>query len=97
MVKSLRESIWILKNQSLSLTALSDRFKVRINRMVVNYSGVDINLKEHIENNLHFCPCEGLHLLRIMEEALTNSLKHANASSIKSGESGTSVQIKIKI
>ena len=60
MVKTLRESIWALKNQSLSLTALSDRFKDRINRMAVNYPGVDINLKEQIENNLHFSPGEGL-------------------------------------
>ena len=82
MVNALRETIWVLQYQEISITALSDRFKNLVNRIRPNYPGVSIEVSENIEADKHLTPAESIHLLRMMQEVLTNALKHADCSKI---------------
>jgi signal transduction histidine kinase/ligand-binding sensor domain-containing protein len=82
MVSSLRETIWALQHEHISITAISDRFKNHVNRLSVNYPDVDIDITENIINNIELSPSESIQLVRIMQEALTNALKHANSNRI---------------
>ncbi len=82
MVQSLRETIWALQHEQISITSLSDRFKQLINKIAPNYPDKQIHLIEKIETPLLLSPNEGIQLLRMMQEALTNALRHAAASEI---------------
>lgn len=82
MVQSLRETIWALQHEQISITSLSDRFKQLINKIAPNYPDKQIALSEKIETARLLSPNEGIQLLRIMQEALTNALRHAAATEI---------------
>jgi len=82
MVQSLRETIWALQHEQISITSLSDRFKQLINKIAPNYPDKQIQLTEVIEQSVLLSPNEGIQLLRMMQEALTNALRHAAASEI---------------
>lgn len=82
MVNALRETIWVMQYQQISMTALSDRFKNLVNRIAPNYPSTQINVKAQLMNEKMLSPGESIHLLRIMQEALTNALKHAQCSQI---------------
>jgi signal transduction histidine kinase len=82
MVMVLRETIWALQLTGVNLTSLSDRFKSLVNRMAVNYPDIDISFREEISSDRELSPNEGIQLMRIMQEALTNALKHSGASDI---------------
>ena len=82
MVMSLRETIWALQLPGVSMINLSDRFKSLVNRIAINYPDITISFKEEILVDKELSPNEGIQLMRIMQEALTNSLKHANATII---------------
>ncbi|MFN3793279.1 MAG: two-component regulator propeller domain-containing protein [Chitinophagaceae bacterium] len=82
MVQSLRETIWALQHEQISITSLSDRFKQLINKIAPNYPDKQIALSEKIETARLLSPNEGIQLLRIMQEALTNALRHAAATKI---------------
>lgn len=82
MVMALRETIWALQLPGVSMTSLSDRFKSLVNRIASNYPDINIIFKEEIIEDRELSPNEGIQLMRIMQEALTNALKHANANEI---------------
>lgn len=82
MVNALRETIWVLQYQEISITALSDRFKNLVNRIRPNYPDIAIEVLEHIEADKRLTPAESIHLLRMMQEVLTNALKHADCSKV---------------
>lgn len=82
MVSALRETIWVMQYQEISMTSLSDRFKNLVNRIAPNYPSIQIDVKEEIIQEKMLSPGVSIHLLRMMQEALTNSLKHAQCTHI---------------
>jgi signal transduction histidine kinase/ligand-binding sensor domain-containing protein len=82
MVSSLRETIWALQHEHIGITAFSDRFKNNVNRLSNNYPDVAIDFTEDIQQDITLSPSESIQLVRIMQEALTNALKHADGSKI---------------
>jgi len=82
MVSSLRETIWALQHEHISITAIGDRFKNNINRLGINYPDVNIDITENITSDMILSPSESIQLVRIMQEALTNALKHSYSSKI---------------
>jgi len=82
MVSSLRETIWALQHEHISITAIGDRFKNNVNRLSTNYPDINIDITENITTDLVLSPSESIQLVRIMQEGLTNALKHSNSSKI---------------
>jgi len=82
MVMALRETIWALQLHEVTVTQLSDRFKSLVMRIAPNYPEINIEFKEEIIVDKELSPSQGIQLMRIMQEALTNALKHAQASEI---------------
>lgn len=96
MVMALRETIWALQLHEVSITQLSDRFKTLVKRIASNYPEINIQFKEDITRDNELSPGEGIHLMRIMQEVLTNALKHAQATEILvSIQSASAVVISI--
>ena len=83
MIAELNDTIWALKKESLSLTAISDRFKVFISRLRKSYPGISIEVEENIEHDHILSSSQAFHLYRILQEAVNNSLKHSQGTRVQ--------------
>jgi signal transduction histidine kinase len=83
LMNALRETIWVLQNETVSITSLSDRFKNIVNRIGAGYPDVTIEVHDLIQREARLSPTEGINLMRIMQEALTNSIKHSGCSRVR--------------
>jgi signal transduction histidine kinase len=90
MVSELNDTIWVLKKDSLSLTAISDRVKTFVQRIAPSYPAINIEVKEQIENDRLLSAGHAFQLYQIIKEAIINALKHGKAQhvvvSFKSGD-----------
>ncbi|MFI5135407.1 MAG: triple tyrosine motif-containing protein, partial [Chitinophagales bacterium] len=82
IINQLNDTIWALNREAILLTAISDRFKVFIQKIQSNYPGVKISVEEKIINDVKLSPTNSLHLFRIMQEALNNSVRHSGCTTI---------------
>jgi signal transduction histidine kinase len=82
LLNALRETIWALQHESIRITAISDRFKKIVNRISAGYSSVRVEIKENITKDVFLTPTEGVNLIRIMQESITNAMKHARCTVI---------------
>jgi signal transduction histidine kinase len=82
IVSQLGDTIWALKKDALSLTAISDRVKIVIQRIQNNYPEVTIDVFENIETDHLLSPAHAFHLFQIMQEAIINALRHSGGTLI---------------
>jgi signal transduction histidine kinase len=82
MVAQLSDTIWALKKDALSLTAISDRLKVFIQRIQPSYPDIMIDVMENIAEDKLLPPSQAFHLFRIVQEAVINALKHSRCKNI---------------
>jgi signal transduction histidine kinase len=82
IVSQLNDTIWVLKKDNLSLTAISDRIKVFMQRIGTSYPAVKIDVIEHINADILLPPAQAFHLYQVIKEAIVNSLKHSEAKSL---------------
>lgn len=83
IVAQLSDSIWALKKESLSLTAISDRLKVFISRLRKSYPEIQMSVEEDISHDHLFPTSQAFHLYRILQEAISNALRHSRAFHIR--------------
>lgn len=82
IVSQLSDTIWALKKDSLSLTDISDRLKIFIQRIQKSHSNIHIDVRENISSNIQLPPSQAFHLFCIMQEAVTNAIRHSNGNEI---------------
>lgn len=82
IISQLNDTIWVLKKDALSLTAISDRIKVFISRIQPSYPGIDIDVEEDIDVDHQLSSAHAFHLYRVVQEAINNALKHSKGSRI---------------
>ncbi len=78
----LRETIWVLNHEQLTLTAFVDRFKTYATRINKYYQHQEMQYTTVIEEERVLTPQISLNLFRVLQEALQNACKHAGASHI---------------
>ena len=83
IVAQLNDTIWVLTKETLSLTAISDRLKIFIQKLQNSYPAVQIDVLENITHNYLLPPIQALHLFKILQEATINALRHSQCSHIK--------------
>jgi signal transduction histidine kinase len=83
IVSQLNDTIWALKKDALSLTAISDRLKVFIQRIQPSYPNVTVDVLENITTDHLLPPSQAFHLFQIVQEAVNNALKHSGGNHIK--------------
>lgn len=79
---NLRETIWALNQEKLTVQDISDKLKV-YTRNIFAYSSTKIKFEEHINYDSPLEPAFALHVFRICQEAINNVFKHANANELK--------------
>jgi ligand-binding sensor domain-containing protein/two-component sensor histidine kinase len=93
----LRETIWVLHHEKLSITAFADRFKAYAVRIMKNYPGINLSFSEELLKDRTLFPQVSLNMFRLLQEALQNACKHAGASCIEVGwKSNEEISIYVK-
>ncbi len=96
IISELNDTIWVLKKEALSLTAISDRIKVFISRIQKSYPDMNIEVEEQIETDHQLPSSQAFHLYRVLQEAINNALKHSKGKNIKvriTGENNWTVSV----
>jgi len=96
IISELNDTIWVLKKEALSLTAISDRIKVFINRIQKSYPDMHIEVEEQIKTDHQLPSSQAFHLYRVLQEAINNALKHSKGKNIAvkiSGDTNWSVSV----
>ncbi len=81
-IHTLRETVWALNKESISIESFSDKFKAFTQKMSEFSEKTHIEFLDKIEKNHSLPPNTALHLFRICQEAFNNALKHAGADLI---------------
>ena len=82
-----RRSVWALRSTDLSEKSISDSFRDSIRGLIL---GTDLDITCQIDNDLpDIPPALKIDLLRVMQEAVMNTIKHAQAKRL-------TVQLKYK-
>ncbi len=79
---NLRDTIWVLNKESIFLTGVSDRFKSYVQKIRDSYPGITIEIQEDITNDISLSPESALNMLRILQEAFHNAIKHSGGNYI---------------
>ncbi len=97
IMTNLRDTIWALNKDEISITGISDRFKIYLQKISSSYPDIAIEFNENIKHDAMLPPVRALHVFRILQEAVTNALKHSNAQTIEiSLYSDAQISISIK-
>ncbi len=78
----LRQTIFVLGNKETNIIALYDNFKAYALKFLQT-NKIRIIFEENIENNRNIDPTTSSGIFRIMQEALQNIHKHANATKVE--------------
>ena len=82
MITQLNDSIWALNKKAIRLTAISDRFKLFVQKLEPAYPQISILITEEMEEDRLLSPFQALHLFRILQEALNNALRHSHCKNV---------------
>lgn len=83
MVAQLSDTIWALNKDTLSLTAISDRLKVFLHRIRKSHQHIAMDVIETITEDNTLPPTQAFHLFQVIQEAITNAVKHSGATRIE--------------
>jgi len=82
IINQISDTIWALNKEAISLTSVSDRFKVFLQKIQPNHPHINIAIEENILNDQKLSPANALHLFRIMQEAVNNAIRHSEGNQI---------------
>lgn len=82
VISNLRETIWAINDESITIQDFSDKLKVYARSMFRN-TETKIVFNERIENNIELNSATGLNLYRICQEIINNAFKHSKADELK--------------
>lgn len=79
-IRTLRETIWAIHQERFTLTEFEDRLNQYVNRYVQQTNGLNVDVQIDGDGNQALTSVQVLNLFRIVQEALSNVVKHAHAS-----------------
>lgn len=82
VIQNLRETIWAINDESLTINDLSDKLKVYSRSMFKN-SNTKIVFSENIASDVSLNSLKGLNLYRICQEIINNAFKYSHASELR--------------
>ncbi|HMO61937.1 MAG TPA: tetratricopeptide repeat protein [Ferruginibacter sp.] len=83
IVSQLGDTIWMLKRNVLTITAVSDRIKLLLHKVQPSYAHISIDVEENIKEDYKLLPSQGFHLFQVIQEAVINALRHSDCSALK--------------
>jgi len=81
----LRETIWALQSSAMTIEKFSEEIELYIRKLLRYHPNILLSFQKNGNTDLTLRPVEAINLLRIVQEALTNCLKHASPTMIEIG------------
>ena len=84
-IHELRDTIWAMNKEKISLSDLIDRLNNFINRLDIQ-ENISLSMSDPLKSEIHiivFSALNGIQIYRIIQESINNAVKHANASSVQ--------------
>jgi signal transduction histidine kinase len=78
----LRETLWVLNKDEVSIQEFADKLKSYLKQQLMSRDMIKWDFKEHIGENWRLPSGEVMHLFRIVQEVISNIIKHAEAGQI---------------
>jgi signal transduction histidine kinase len=97
IISSLRDTIWAFNKESVTLTGISDRVKLYIQKVQPAYSCIHIMVEENISYDKQLSPAQALHIFRIIQEAIHNAISHSGGDKVLVNIDGNEERINISI
>lgn len=94
----LRETLWVLNKDEVSIQEFTDKLKAYLKQQLMGKDMIKWEFKEHIQHNWRLPSGEVMHLFRIVQEMISNIIKHAEADLINirfTSDSTGSYQLEI--
>ena len=82
ILNTIRETIWLLNSKNLTISGFTEGFINYCTNILRNYEGIEIEFREDIVQNKNLSPAVAINLLRILQETIQNTVKHAKATKI---------------
>jgi signal transduction histidine kinase/ligand-binding sensor domain-containing protein len=82
MMQSLRETVWTLKQENITTEDVWTRFKNFIVKLQQTYSLIQFTIEEDELSDKKINYNEALNLIRILQEAVNNAIKHSGCKTI---------------
>lgn len=82
IITSLRDTIWVLNKEQITITGISDRIKNFLQKLSPSYPEKFIAVQEMISDDRRLSSRQALNIFRIVQEAVHNALKHSGADTI---------------
>ena len=82
IISSLRDTIWVLNKENITITGIGDRIKNYLTKLQPSYSHIQFYITEDIKQDTRLSSQYALSIFRIVQEAVHNALKHSGASNI---------------
>jgi signal transduction histidine kinase len=82
-MQQLRDAIWALNRDKMSCENMAEQFSKWYYRVCSPHKQVQAKFESSFEQNVFLDPVIGLNVFRMMQEAVNNALKHAEASEIR--------------
>ncbi|MEM6719453.1 MAG: ATP-binding protein [Bacteroidota bacterium] len=79
-IDQLRDTIWAMNKDEISLTDLQSRTLAFIEKAKVAKQQVKFTFNNEVAVSIQFTAIEGMHLFRVIQEAINNALKYAEAN-----------------
>lgn len=97
-MSSLRDTVWALHSEELTMGALQERMENLALKMFEQSSDTHITFNSKVEATTLVQQQHTMHVIRIFQEAVNNAYKHANASrlEIELGETATHLYFFLK-
>lgn len=97
IINSLRDTIWVLNKENITITGVSDRIKNYLNKLQPTYNHIQFHVHENISNDVKISSQNALNIFRIVQEAVHNAIKHSQCSNISiSLNSNENIILKIE-
>lgn len=97
IITSLRETVWALKKESYTAEDSLVRIRNFIQPLARSYNHISFNLEGEAPPGIILHYTKALHLVRIVQEAVTNSIKHARPAHITVSSSFSNNRWTVKI
>lgn len=81
-MNQLRDTIWTLSREEVSLDAFSKRINELASRLLMETESPVFRMETQFDENVVLAPQTAVHLFRVLQEALNNCLKHAAARQV---------------
>lgn len=81
VISNLRETIWAINDEAISINDFSDKLKVYVRSMFRN-TETKISFTENIQKDIQLNSLVGLNLYRICQEIINNAFKHSKAKEL---------------